>query len=140
MKDSVNASNRRPRSWWLWVGAWALLAVATHVPPNRALEQIGDADRVVHFFAYFVLAGLGAYHLRQSRSGSIVAALMGWAVVYFAYAAADEWLQRFVGRTPSVTDWLADVAGVLAATGIAMVWSAKRGRGKRRDKPVWSRE
>lgn len=121
MKDIVNASSRRPRSWWLWIGAWALLAVATHVPPNRALEKIGGADRVVHFLAYLSLAGLGAYHLRRSRSGSTVAALVGWAAVYFAFAALDEWLQQFVRRTPDFRDWLADAGGVTVATGLAVV-------------------
>ena len=106
----------------MWIGSWALLAVATHLPPNKALEQIGRADWVVHFLAYLVVSGLGAYHLRRSGRKSIVTALLAWAVIYFGYAAADEWLQRFVSRTPSYRDWLCDVAGVVVATGIALAW------------------
>lgn len=122
MKDNVNDGSARPRSWWIWVGFWAVLFVIMHVPPPELARHLGRADRVAHFAAYFILASLGAYHVRRSLDGSIVAALMSWAVVYFAYAAVDEWLQRFVSRTPSFSDWLADVAGVVVATGIAMAW------------------
>ena len=125
MNDNVNAGSARPRSWWVWVGYWAVLFVIMHVPPPELARRLGGADRVAHFAAYFILASLGAYHLRRSRGGSIVAALMGWAVVYVAWAALDEWLQRFVSRTPSYTDWLADVGGVLVATGIAMAWGRR---------------
>lgn len=122
MNRGPNVSIRRPRSWWLWVGAWGVLAVIMHVPPSELTRRIGRADWAAHFAAYFILASLGARHLRRSKGGVDVTALAGWAAVYFAYAAADEWLQRFVSRTPSYTDWLADVAGVLVATGVAIAW------------------
>ncbi len=131
MNDNVNAGSARPRSWWVWVGFWAVLFVIMHVPPTELARRLGGADRVAHFAAYFTLASLGAYHVRRSHGGSIVAVLMGWAVVYFAWAALDEWLQRFVSRTPSFSDWLADVAGVLVATGIAMVWGRRSRKGCR---------
>ena len=38
------------------------------------------------------------------------------------YGASDEWHQRFVpGRSPSLGDWAADVAGVVLGYGLVML-------------------
>lgn len=121
MNHNANASLGRPKSWWLWVGFWAVLFVIMHVPPPELAAHIGGADCAAHFAAYFILASLGAHYLRQSRRGTIIAALMGWAAIYLAYAAFDEWLQQFVRRTPDFRDWLADAGGVTVATVVAVV-------------------
>lgn len=42
--------------------------------------------------------------------------LMVWVLIYSAYAGLDEWLQPLVGRTMSLGDWLADVAGIISAS------------------------
>lgn len=46
------------------------------------------------------------------------------------YGALDEWHQSFVpGRTPDATDWLADVAGVIAGYSLAsLVGRSRAGR------------
>ncbi len=128
MKGNANPFLGRPRSWWLWTAYWGLLFVIMHVPvPERALERVHVSDRVVHFAVYFILTGLGAYHLWKTYGRPLLPAATRWALVYMVYAALDEWLQRFVHRTPSIADWLADIAGITIATGIAVVL----GRGSR---------
>ena len=121
MNGNGKAQSKRPRSWRLWVGCWAVLFVIMHIPiPAIALRSVSFPDRVLHFIAYFVLTCLGASHYRTTRSGSLIGVLLAWALVYAGYAALDEWLQQFVRRTPSLGDWLADVSGILVATGISL--------------------
>lgn len=128
MNGNGKDQSKRPRSWWLWVGCWAVLFVIMHIPvPAIAQRSVGLADHVLHFIAYFVLTYLGASHYRNARSGSLVGVLMAWALVYAGYAALDEWLQQFVRRTPSLGDWLADVAGIVVATGISLAIGRRPG-------------
>ncbi len=108
---------RRSTSLWLWLGYWVLLFVLTHVPvPPHALHVPAGGDKALHFGLFFGLTLLGDRWLRASRRLPSVAALAAWAVAYAAYAGLDEWLQRFVGRTPSVWDWWADLSGIAVGT------------------------
>jgi VanZ family protein len=91
---------------------WILLFGATHYPKARLPASIPQSDKVVHFAAFGLLAFLFwkcVESFDRSLSGRFV-----WVafVVLGAYAALDEYLQQFVNRYPSLTDWLADLAGV----------------------------
>lgn len=109
--------NGRPRSWWLWAGYWLGLFVIMHVPETGTGSfDVEGSDKVVHFIVYFLLAWLGGRHLVATRPHLSPLSLPAWGVFYVAYAAMDEWLQGFVSRTPSVEDWIADLAGIIAAT------------------------
>lgn len=108
----------------MWTGYWCMLAVVMHVPITRVRHlPIEQGDKVIHFVLYFLLAWLGGRHLRAGRPASPVLSLLTWTAVYAVYAALDEWLQAFVGRTMSFGDWLADLGGIVAATVILMAWS-----------------
>ncbi|UCE58333.1 MAG: VanZ family protein [Phycisphaerales bacterium] len=101
----------------LWIGYWLVLFIITH----RRFESAPDfvppgGDKAIHFLLYFVLAWLGWRYLRSAGRSITLSKLMLWFAIYVAYAAFDEWLQQFVGRHASVTDWAADVAGCLVAT------------------------
>ena len=106
--------NRRVNIWaYLLVVYWVLLLVATHIPrvappPGVQLPR----DDVLHFAAYFVLAllALSAWSRRKVLGPGDLAIV---AVVLIGYGAFDEWSQTPVGRDASVSDWLADAAGVL---------------------------
>ncbi len=109
--------SRRPLSWWLWAGYWFALFVATHIPIRGVgLRAVPYGDKILHFVAYCLLAWLGGRHLLATRRRGPRALVFMWAAVYAAYATTDEWLQSFVGRTMSLGDWLADLAGVAVAT------------------------
>lgn len=103
-----------------WLGVWAGCFVLTHLPISpEAQAPLGQGDKVIHFAFYFTITLLGGHRLRSrheggSRSGA--AAVWAWAFVYLCWAVLDEWTQRFVGRTPSFADFLADAAGVLVAS------------------------
>lgn len=110
--------SKRLLSLWFWVGFWVALFVATHVPVSSAGPlPLRHGDKVLHFGLYFLLAYLGGrYHRAIGRLS--LTRLLVWAVAYCAYAALDEWLQQFVKRGMSLTDWVWDVIGVLVATAI----------------------
>jgi len=114
------ATDRSTRllSLWLWVGFWVALFVAMHVPvPSANPLPIRHGDKVLHFGLYFLLAYLGGRYLRATGRLSLTRLLV-WAVTYCTYGALDEWLQQFVKRGMSLSDWVWDVIGVLVATAI----------------------
>ncbi len=106
------------RSRSLWIGFWVFLFTITHIPITHGGSfSIQHGDKVVHFAIYYVLTWLGGRRVVAMYGSRSVGRLAFWVAAYFAYAALDEWLQQWVGRTMSLGDWVADAAGVLAATG-----------------------
>lgn len=95
----------------LWASGLFLLSGISGPPP--ALEPLLlIPDTVAHFVLYLVLGGLVARGRARGRPRIPHAVLLAAAV---GYAAFDEWRQGPVpGRTPEPSDWLADVAGLLA--------------------------
>ena len=85
------------------------LAIMTHVPIPRSVQQIRVSDKLVHLLAYFPLGLLlPACAIRGlGRVGICLLVIAGWGIL-------DELLQIPVGRTASVYDWLADLAGATA--------------------------
>jgi VanZ family protein len=94
------------RSWEHWYrrvlpAYWIFLFCATHFPRPRLPGPIPEADKLVHFVAFGLLA------------------FLFWRFVWIAfltlgiYATVDEYLQQFVNRQTSWLDGLANVAGIV---------------------------
>ena len=114
-RDERRRRRRNALLWW--IGFWVVLFAVTHRPFAGGVGlPIPWADKVAHFVLYFVLTMLGGRYLRRAGHGLDLPRLIGWACLYIAYGALDEWLQQFVDRTPSWGDWFADVAAVVVAT------------------------
>lgn len=107
----------RPRTNLLvWLGFWMALFVSTHIPvPDTGPFTIGRFDKLIHFGLFSVLTWLAARYF-DSTGRSSVRTLLVWAMIFTAYAALDEWLQQFVGRSMTLGDWVADTLGVATAT------------------------
>ncbi|HBS29890.1 MAG TPA: hypothetical protein DEB06_10690 [Phycisphaerales bacterium] len=94
-----------------------LLVTATHWPRLTVPGPGPRPDLMIHFVAFGVWTGL------LIASGFFGAALSGRNVlvsagVALAYAALDEATQGLpaLGRTAALDDWLANAAGIVAAT------------------------
>ena len=105
---------------------WIALFIATHIPVSDPVRHLPGGDKMAHLLAYAGLAYLFAFAL-QGRNRSLVgyACVLG---VVAAYGLVDEWIQSFVGRSASIKDWIADVAGGVAGVSAhlvtALAWSA----------------
>ena len=76
-------------------------------------------DKLVHAVAFCVLTLLFIHGFALPWGYAAGAALLT--------GLADEWHQRFLsGRTASVEDWLADLAGVLLAAALLWWWHSRR--------------
>ena len=108
---------RRSRRWVLiWLTYWAFLFLVTHMPVGAPREMpVPHADKAGHVAAFFLLGWLATRAVREIRVGFSTSNAFFLMMVFAAYAAADEWSQRFVGRNPSLADWAADVTGVAAS-------------------------
>lgn len=120
--DDPDRRRRARRRLLQWLSYWVLIFVATHIPTVPGLAAPRFTDKVVHFGLYAVLTILGGrWYSAPGRTPSL-RGLIGWATIYVAYAAFDEWLQGYTLRSPSLVDFLADAAGVTIAT----LWLARK--------------
>lgn len=121
----------RWRAWGPAV-AWAVVLFLLSASPMR----LGGGgwwsaidDKVVHLCLYVVLGGALAWAWLRGAKRMPHAAMIAFGALY---GASDEWHQSFVpNRTPSLGDWVADVAGVLLGYGLtilAVSWLARRAR------------
>lgn len=125
--------SKRLLSLWRWVGLWVVMFLATHVPvPSAGALPLGHGDKVLHFGLYFLLTYLGGRYLRAKGRRLSLTLLLFWAVVYCTYAAFDEWLQQFVGRSMSLSDWVWDVVGILVATATLAAMRSRSALSERR--------
>ncbi len=110
------SSRRRRRRLVLWLTFWAISFALTHTPvvPGGRF-QFDYADTIAHSVLYFVLTLLGGWYL-ASRGALTPGSVLAWAAIYAAYGVLDEWLQQFVRRSMTLSDWLADVVGVVLAS------------------------
>lgn len=100
----------------VWIVYWVALFAVMHTPkPEGVHLPAGHLDKVFHFGAYAVLAGLCALNARHSGRQLTLKWFIAWTLILSACAAIDELLQPFVNRQAELLDWSADVAGVLAA-------------------------
>jgi VanZ family protein len=102
--------------WVICAAYWVALFTLTHLPRVPAVGQRVQ-DKLAHFMAYGVLAGVLYLVLWASKSPQKRAAYFVIAVTLL-YGAMDEITQPLVGRSCELYDWLADAAGAGAAVGV----------------------
>jgi VanZ family protein len=101
-------------AWCLTVAFLLAMFVGTHMPA-RAEAFLANADKILHFSAYFLLA------LFLLVSGELTLGPLKpihFFSVWLActlYGAMDEITQIPVGRSCDMADWMFDVLGVIAA-------------------------
>jgi hypothetical protein len=100
---------------------WPAIFVATHIPlSGTAIGNVGMSDKTMHFLAYLALVSMAWFAVspfdkvnwEKAKVWIILAAIV-W------YGAFDEWLQGFVGRSPDIYDFYADMAAAVTALLIA---------------------
>ena len=92
----------------------AAVLVFTHLPQETmpsSLQEDG-VDKLQHVLAYGVITFLFLISLRTSPT--MLSALLLFLVVS-TISAFDELTQPFANRTASVTDFVADIVGILSA-------------------------
>jgi VanZ family protein len=115
----VNAArpSRWGAAWTQWYrmalpAYWISLFALTHFPKLEFNAPISAPDKYAHIGAFGLLAFLFwrfVETIRRPLSGRFVWFAAIWLI---GYAAFDEYLQQFVGRTTDLGDWLCDAAGM----------------------------
>jgi VanZ family protein len=94
---------------------WPVLFVLAHIPIPQLVYKAQVSDKGLHFLAYLILVFLLWFAISSNKKVNWrkrAVWLVLFAVVW--YGVADELLQRYVGRSCDVRDFLADLAGTLA--------------------------
>jgi VanZ family protein len=109
---------------WIAPALWGtFIEVLTSWPRVPDFGEPEGSDKLVHLAMYAIFAVLVIRAAQTGRPKLRAMALTLVALV--AWAAADEWHQKFIdGRSSSVADWAADSAGVVA--GLAYAWARQR--------------
>ncbi|MGZ5051523.1 MAG: VanZ family protein [Methylobacter sp.] len=78
-------------------------------------ELFSTQDKLLHAGAYFIM-GLLTWRSFKHVFGTPMSVALFSVVFCSLYGVSDEWHQSFVvGRTPAVSDWLADTIGAALA-------------------------
>jgi len=119
------------RGWRTWYrralpAYWIFLFLATHFPRLDLRGAPVPSDKFMHFTAFGLLAFL--YWRFRESFGRPVGGRFVWSAlaVLAVYSATDEYLQGFVGRSPDIRDWAANMSGV--ATALAVLELLRRYR------------
>jgi len=121
----------RIRRSWLWVSVM-YLALIFFVSSRPYLHAPGPdfqfKDKLAHGVEYGLLGWLMSRTLRPTRRVPAAIEVLWFVALGAGIAGLDESFQGTVpGRLTDVTDWIADVAGLIAGTTLA-VFRARRTR------------
>jgi VanZ family protein len=115
--------------WWVLVLLYAAFMFwVSSIPPIQTGTRF--ADKIFHFCEYFffsllLLKAITNEIFRRIQRKELVSVIL----IGMAYAASDELHQAFVpGRTPSIFDWGADVAGIVGMLTLMFISIKWRGR------------
>lgn len=109
------SKNSTSTKWFIIVMVYCFfLIAATHIPQERMPEKLDlfGIDKILHIVAYAILTVLS---MRAVGTGRPLLYYIVSVVVILGIAGIDEYTQRYVSRTCSVYDWLADATGISLA-------------------------
>lgn len=110
-------------SWTCWYrralpAYWLILVCMTHFPKPELPGGHLQSDKGAHFAAFALLALL-FWRFFETFQRPLSAKFVWTAgAVLGLYAAADEYTQQFVNRGVQFQDWLANMAGIVAALSV----------------------
>lgn len=118
------------RRWYLQClpAYWVFLFLVTHFPKLQLPGAPPSSDKVLHFVAFGGLAFLFWRFLEAQGMRMTPRVVAFSAVVLVIYAAIDEYLQQFVGRSTDLEDFLADVGGIVIALAVLSALALRRPR------------
>lgn len=99
---------------------WLAIFTLTHVPISPPPTRVPNADKVAHLLMYGLLA-LFYFAARSTIRPLVRSDYLQGLLIFALYGVADELLQIPVGRTCDALDWVADIAGALAGTGLFLL-------------------
>ena len=102
---------------------WPVIFWLTHIPVPDVARQSGMSDKTMHVLAYFALTFLVWFAVSPYQKAGW-GNLKVWIVLatVIGYAAIDEYLQGYVGRSVDVQDFIADVFGIVLGLGMLSVF------------------
>lgn len=93
---------------------WPAIFVLAHIPIPDLVYRAQVSDKSLHFLAYLFLVSLLWFAINPEKEADWRRATVWWILIVMVwYAVIDELLQACVGRSCNVTDFLANLAGIL---------------------------
>ena len=93
---------------------WPAIFILAHIPIPDLVYRAQVSDKSLHFLAYLFLVSLLWFAVNPEKKADWRRAIVWWILIAVVwYAVIDELLQACVGRSCDVTDFLANLAGIL---------------------------
>lgn len=108
---------------------WGIIFIGTSLPGSSLKHIPQYSDKLKHFTAYFILTFLlyWFYFIKNKKkdlSGKQIAFII---ILTSGYGILDELHQLLIpGRSCDITDWFANLAGILLAIIITRFWFVKK--------------
>lgn len=94
---------------------WLGIFVLAHIPIPQLVYKAGVSDKSLHFLTYLILVFLLWFAISPDEKVNWCRPAVWWVLfVVVWYGVVDEVLQKYVGRSCDVADFMADLAGALA--------------------------
>ncbi|MFA5250991.1 MAG: VanZ family protein [Phycisphaerae bacterium] len=94
---------------------WPGIFILAHIPIPQLVYKAGVSDKSLHFLVYLILVFLLWFAISPHERVNWRRPAVWWVLfVVVWYGVADEVLQKYVGRSCDVMDFIADLAGALA--------------------------
>ena len=109
---------------------WVFLFCTTPFPRLELGLDVPESDKLAHLIAFGLLALLFWKFAESYRRPTPAGFVWRAAACLLAYAAVDEWLQQYVGRSTSLWDFAADAVGIAAVLAVLEWRRRAAARGK----------
>ncbi|MDD5063964.1 MAG: VanZ family protein [Phycisphaerae bacterium] len=94
---------------------WPGIFILAHIPIPQVVYRAGVSDKSLHFLVYLILVFLLWFAISPDKKVNWRRAAVWWVLfVVVWYGVVDEVLQKYVGRSCDVMDFIADLTGTLA--------------------------
>jgi VanZ family protein len=107
---------------------WPAIFIFAHIRIPQLVYKAHVSDKSLHFLAYLILVFLLWFAVSPNRKVNWRKAAVWWVLsVLISYGVVDELLQRCVGRSCDIMDFLASLAGALTGLilfGFLTFWPA----------------
>lgn len=104
--------------WFVVVGVTIAIVILSLVPPPADIQSAGQSDKILHFFAYFGLAGTITYATTELRSQLRVRSL----VIFFGAIGVGLGVELLQGMLPYRFFTLGDLLANTVGAGLMLLW------------------
>ncbi len=97
----------------------ASILILSLIPHAPQIMEAKNIDKLEHYLAYLILGFLLFININEEGGNRYISGIIT-VILCVIYGGIIEFLQRYTGRSPEFLDLIADFAGSISGTAIAL--------------------